>query len=130
MVAKIQSPDFGQAQADARKADADLKLAERNLARRASCSHTARRRKKTWRRPRTITPTPNQKKRARFKDRSLTGRARSTDESFFRSARWRHGRGKTVNPGQEVRSDQMLANYPVHRAVICRQRSVAFVDSN
>jgi cobalt-zinc-cadmium efflux system membrane fusion protein len=32
-LAEVESPDFGQAQADARKAESDLKLAERSLSR-------------------------------------------------------------------------------------------------
>ena len=34
---EVESPDFGQAQADARKAEGDLKLAARSLAREQRC---------------------------------------------------------------------------------------------
>jgi pyruvate/2-oxoglutarate dehydrogenase complex dihydrolipoamide acyltransferase (E2) component len=70
-LAEVESPDFGQAQADARKAESDLKLAERNLTRCVNCSRTARRRKRMSRPPKPANHRPSPNRPARFQNRGL-----------------------------------------------------------
>ena len=114
-LAHLNSPDFGQAQTDARKSDADLQLAERTLARTKDL----------------------------FEHGAVAHKDLDAAESAYASARAEHQRAtsritlygaspdgevdelftlrtplagvvveKNINRGQEVRADQLLANAP------------------
>ena len=114
-LAFMNSPDFGQAQADASKADADLKLSERTLTRsRDLFEHGAAAQKDV-----EAAEDDYENKKAELQ-RSLARLklygveiGASVDGMFPLKAPL-GGRvvEKNINPGQEVRPDQMLANDP------------------
>ena len=111
-LAVIDSPDFGQAQADARDADGALQLAERTLARaRDLFEHGAGpRRTSTTRRPTGLAPRRSSNARRRG-SASMPGRPRrSTRCCQLRSPIAGIVADRAVAPGQEVRPDQMLAS--------------------
>jgi cobalt-zinc-cadmium efflux system membrane fusion protein len=110
-LARIKSPDFGQAQADARKATSDLKAAERTLNRtRELLKHGAAAEKDLESAEAEYTRAVSEKERA-IATLSLYGGSADSgivDGLFALKAPIR---GvvveKSVNPGQEVRSDQV-----------------------
>jgi cobalt-zinc-cadmium efflux system membrane fusion protein len=113
-LATIASPDFGQAQADSRKADRDLALAEKTLSRiRELYEHGAAPQK-------DFQSAEADLDRARFEKERTTARlalygvrAASIDQTCpLRSPLSGTVVEKNINPGQEVRPDQMLANSP------------------
>lgn len=113
-LAKIVSPDFGQAQADLRKATADLQLAERTLNRvRELFEHGAAPKKDVDVAEDTYASAISEKERTTSRLAHYGGGATVVDQLFTLKAPLA---GvvveKNVNPGQEVRSDQMLANAP------------------
>ncbi|MDB6033571.1 MAG: Efflux transporter, family, subunit [Verrucomicrobiales bacterium] len=113
-LATIASPDFGQAQADSRKAESDLALAEKNLNRfRELFEHGAAPQK-------DLQSAEADVDRARFEKERTTARlalygvrAASIDQTCpLKSPLAGMVVEKNINPGQEVRPDQMLANAP------------------
>jgi len=107
-LAKIRSPDFGQAQADGRKAIADLKVAECALYRtRELLEHGAAARKDLEAAEADYTRALSEKDRALATLSVYGGNGDSVDGVFALKAPID---GvivqKSVNPGQEVRSDQ------------------------
>jgi len=111
-LAAIASPDFGQAQADARRTATDFALAERTVSRlRELCEHGAAPEKdlqaveaswsaRAW------------KKSARQTARALRrGRGPGPGLHFEKPDR-RVVVEKNISPGVELRNDQMLANTP------------------
>ncbi len=113
-LAEVESPDFGQAQADARKAEGDLKLAERNLARlRELFAHGAAAQKDVEAAEDAQAQAEAEHSRAVSKIAAYGANADSLDEIFvLRSSLAGTVVDKSVSPGLEVRPDQMLANTP------------------
>ena len=113
-LAEVESPDFGQAQADARKAEGDLKLADRSLARlRELFAHGAAAQKDVEAAEDAQAQAEAENSRAVSKIAAYGGSAESLDEIFvLRSPLTGTVVDKSVSPGQEIRPDQMLANIP------------------
>jgi len=113
-LAEIQSGDFGQAQADARKAASDFRRSGRNLARvRDLFEHGAAPRKDVEVAEADFTDAQAEKDRAESRLAIYGATADSTERGFLLPSPLD---GivveKNVTPGQEVRPDQMLANVP------------------
>jgi cobalt-zinc-cadmium efflux system membrane fusion protein len=111
---RIDSPDFGQAQADLRKATADALLATRTLARTKDLfEHGAVARKdfEAAEDAQAGAESEQQRAAARLK---LYGAAAGEVDGLFALRTPLGGTvvEKNVNPGQEVRPDQQLANAP------------------
>jgi cobalt-zinc-cadmium efflux system membrane fusion protein len=112
-LAAIASPDFGQAQADARRAATDFALAERTVSRlRELSEHGAAAQK-------DLQATEAELERARLeKERTakrlaLYGAAADLDQAYIlKSPIAGVVVEKTINPGAELRNDQMLAGTP------------------
>ena len=113
-LAEVESPDFGQAQADARKAEGDLKLAERSLARlRELFAHGAAAQKDVEAAEDAQAQAEAEHSRAVSKIAAYGANADSLDEIFvLRSPLVGTVVDKSTSAGQEVRPDQMLANMP------------------
>jgi cobalt-zinc-cadmium efflux system membrane fusion protein len=113
-LAEVESPDFGQAQADARKAEGDLKLAERSLAREQELfAHGAAAQKDVEAAEDAQTQAEAEHSRAVSKIAAYGANADSLDEIFvLQTPLAGTVVDKRVNPGQEIRPDQMLANIP------------------
>ena len=113
-LAEVESPDFGQAQADARKAESDLKLAERSLTReRELLAHGAAAQKDVEAAEDAQAQAEAEHSRAVSKIAAYGANADSLDEVFIlRSPLAGTVVDKSVSPGLEVRPDQMLANMP------------------
>ena len=110
----IESPDFGQAQADARRADADFHQAERSLARiRDLYEHGAAPRKDLEAAENDLARARAERERTLARLASFGAGDKVVDEAFtLRSPLDGVVVERNVNPGQEVRPDQMLANAP------------------
>jgi cobalt-zinc-cadmium efflux system membrane fusion protein len=113
-LAVIASPDFGQAQADARRASADFTLAERTLTRVNDLfAHGAAAQK-------DLQSAEADEERARMEKQRATERlalygadTNGVDQAFvFRSPIAGVLVEKNLNPGAELRADLMLANTP------------------
>ena len=113
-LAEVESPDFGQAQADARKAEGDLKLAERSLAREQELfAHGAAAQKDLEAAEDAQVQAAAEHARAVSKIAAYGANADSLDEIFvLQTPLAGTVVDKRVNPGQEIRPDQMLANIP------------------
>ncbi len=113
-LAKIASPDFGQAQADARKAAGDLQLAERALTRvRELQEHGAAPKKDVDSAEADYTRALSEKERAAARLTLYGGDNDTIDQMYvLKSPLAGVIVEKNINPGQEVRPDQMLANAP------------------
>ncbi len=114
ILARISSPDFGQAQADVRKADADLVLAERSFRRlRDLESHGAAARKDVEAAEDGYTAAKAEKERAAARLALYGGSAEELNGLFpLRAPIGGILVERNLNPGQEVRPDQMLGNVP------------------
>ena len=113
-LAEVESPDFGQAQADARKAEGDLKLAERSLAREQELfTHGAAAQKDLEAAEDAQVQAEAERARAVSKIAAYGATVDSPDEIFvLQTPLAGIVVDKRVNPGQEIRPDQMLANIP------------------
>ena len=113
-LALIVSPDFGQAQADASRAAADEKLSARTLARLQDLfAHGAVALKdvEAGEDDYAAKASENQRTQARLKLYGVT--VGNVDGHYpLKSPLSGTVVDKTINPGQEVRPDQMLANAP------------------
>ncbi len=111
VLARIKSPDFGQAQADARKAIADLRNAERALERtRALLKHGAAAEKDLETAETEHIRAVSEQQRALATLSMYGGNAESGGvDGMFELTAPVAGTvvEKTINPGQEVRSDQV-----------------------
>jgi cobalt-zinc-cadmium efflux system membrane fusion protein len=117
-LAEIQSPDFGQAQADARKAQSDFVKNTRNLARQRDLfEHGAAPRKDLESAEADYAMSQAELQRAQTKLAIYGANAAGTGEEFLLPSPLD---GilveRNVTPGQEVRPDQMLANAPQYTA--------------
>jgi cobalt-zinc-cadmium efflux system membrane fusion protein len=113
-LAEIQSPDFAQAQSDARKAASDLRRADQNLTRlRDLFEHGAAPRKDLESSEADYASAQAEKDRAERRLAIYGATAASTNQDFLLPSPLT---GilveRNVTPGQEVRPDQMLANMP------------------
>ena len=113
-LAMIASPDFGQTQADARRAESDFRLAERTLARvRELYEHGAAPKKDLEAAEADFARAQSEKTRT-VRRLSLYGGSLGTIDQVCPLISPLDGVvvEKNINPGQEVRPDQMLANAP------------------
>jgi len=113
-LAHIASPDYGQAQADARRAATDLILSERTLARtRELLNHGAAAEKDLQAAEADMERARLEKQRTAERLALYGSSVDSVDQSYILKAPIP---GivveKNINPGAELRSDQMLANTP------------------
>lgn len=113
-LAKMASPDFGQAQADLRKASGDLQLAERALSRvRDLNNHGAAPTKDVESAEADHTRALSEKDRCQARMTLYGGTDKAIDQMYpLVSPLPGVVVEKNINPGQEVRPDQMLANAP------------------
>ena len=111
-LALIASPDFGQAQADARKAATDFILAERNVSRiRDLFEHGAAAQKELQSAEADVARALSEKQRTEAR-LALYGNTTNSIDQLYMLKTPLDGIvvEKNINPGQEVRSDQMLAS--------------------
>lgn len=113
-LAEIQSADFGQAQADLRKAASDFRRAERNLARsRELFEHGAAARKEVEGAEADYASSQAEQDRAEQRLAIYGALNLSTNSNFLLPSPLDGTLvERNVTPGQEVRPDQMLANLP------------------
>jgi membrane fusion protein, heavy metal efflux system len=112
-LAEISSPDFGQALADARSADANVTAAEKALARsRDLLQHGAAAEKDVEAAEAAYGAAAAEKDRATARLRLYHGSETGTGEQVYvlRAPIAGVVVERNINPGQEVRADQMLAN--------------------
>ncbi|HVN36847.1 MAG TPA: efflux RND transporter periplasmic adaptor subunit [Myxococcota bacterium] len=114
ILARIASSDFGQAEADARKADSELRLAERTLVRvRDLYEHGAAAQKDLETAEDDQVRARSESERARSRLAAYGADARSVDGSFaLRAPIDGIVVERATSRGQEIRNDQMLAGTP------------------
>jgi membrane fusion protein, heavy metal efflux system len=113
-MAEVESADFGMAQADARKAESDLRLARRNLARsRKLSAHGAAAQKDVDAAEAAEAQASSERSRA-VSRLALYGAGTDAMEGVFVLLSPISGTvvEKNLSPGQEIRPDMMLANAP------------------
>ncbi|MFO0252596.1 MAG: efflux RND transporter periplasmic adaptor subunit [Betaproteobacteria bacterium] len=113
-LAVIASPDFGQAQAEARRAESDHSLAEKNLARMRELEQhgvAARKDLQAAESEAARSRAEYDRARARLK---LYGNGRNEVDQTYTLTSPIAGTvvERNINPGQELRPDQMVANSP------------------
>ncbi len=110
-LAMVASPDFGQAQADARKATGDFTLSERTLSRvRDLLEHGAAPQKDLDAALADFSRAQTELQRATSRLATLGGNTNGVDQVYeLRSPLDGVVVERNLNPGQEVRPDQMLA---------------------
>lgn len=114
-LARLDSPDFGQAQADAHKAEADSVLTERALARtRELFEHGAAPRKDLDAAEDAYAGAQSEQQRAAARLALLGARQAGTIDNLYTLHTPLAGVvvEKNINAGQELRPDLMLANAP------------------
>jgi len=113
-LAEVESPDFAQAQAEARTAESDLRFAESNLARlRDLFEHGAAARKDVEAGEAEEARALSQRAQSRARLDAYEAGADSVSGLFLlRSPMAGTVVERTLTPGQEIRPDQMLANAP------------------
>jgi cobalt-zinc-cadmium efflux system membrane fusion protein len=113
-LAELQSADFGQAQADARKAESDLLRTERNLSRLQDLfEHGAAPRKDLENAEADFASARAEKERAENRLAIYGATSTGTNRVFLLPSPLDGVLvERNVTPGQEVRPDQMLANVP------------------
>jgi cobalt-zinc-cadmium efflux system membrane fusion protein len=113
-LADIDSPDFGQAQADARTAEGNLRAAEKAFARaKELLAHGAAAQKDVENAEAAYVTAEAARDSSRAKLALYGGAATGTNEIYvLRSPIAGTLVERNITPGQEVRADQMLANAP------------------
>ena len=113
-LAMITSPDYGQAQADARRAASDVRQADRTLARlKELFEHGAAPRKDMDAAESDLARAQSERERAEARLAPYGGSGGAIDQAIaLKSPLGGVIVEKSLNPGQEVRPDQMLANAP------------------
>jgi cobalt-zinc-cadmium efflux system membrane fusion protein len=113
-LAEMQSAEFGQAQAEARKSESDFRRAERNLTRSQELfEHGAAPRKDLEGAEADFASTQAEKDRAEGRLAIYGVLASSTNRDFLLPSPLQGVLvERNVTPGQEIRPDQMLANVP------------------
>lgn len=114
VLAVLASPEFGQAQAEARRAEADLALAEKNMQRQKELeSHGVAPRKDLQAAEAEFARGQAELERARARLKLYGASGGSVDQTYSLASPIA---GviveKNINPGQEVRPDQMASNAP------------------
>jgi membrane fusion protein, heavy metal efflux system len=114
VLAVLASPEFGQAQAEARRGDADLALAEKNLERQKELENygvAPRKDLQTAQAEYARARAESERARARLK---LYGSSGNTVDQTFAISSPIAGVvvERNLNPGQEMRPDQMTSNAP------------------
>jgi cobalt-zinc-cadmium efflux system membrane fusion protein len=112
-LAEIQSPDFDQARADARTAEANLTVADKGYARSQDLyAHGAIAQKDLEAAEATYQAALAERDRAASRLALYGGTAQGAGEQLYQLRSPLPGTvvEKNINPGQEVRADQMLAN--------------------
>lgn len=129
-LAVLASPDFGQAQADARRAQADFALADKNLARlRELHANGVAARKDLQSTEAEYARAESELQRALAKIR-LQGGGEGVDQSFsLRSPIAGMVVERNINPGQELRQDLQLANSPAMFVVTDPMRLWVLLDA-
>ena len=114
VLAVLASPEFGQTQADARRAASDFTLAEKNLARvRDLHANGVAPRKDMQTAEADYARAEAELQRARGKIGLYGGNEAAVDQSFaLKSPIGGTVAERNINPGQELRSDLVLANAP------------------
>jgi len=113
-LAVIASPDFGQAQADARRAESDFALSEKNLARLKELEQNGVAPRKDLQaaeadEARARAELARTRERLRLYGSASTG----VDQTYTLTSPITGAIvEKNINPGQELRPDQMLSNAP------------------
>src|SRR6266568_3832235 len=109
----IASPDFGQAQADARRAATDFALAERTFSRLRELSEHGAAAQKDLQAAEAELERARLEKERTAKRLALYGAAADLDQAYIlKSPIAGVVVEKNINPGAELRNDQMLANTP------------------
>ena len=113
-LAQIASPDYGQAQADARRATSDFVLAEHNLNRlRELFDHGAAAQKDVQAAEADFSRAQSEKLRTAARLSFYGGSTDAIDQVYeLKSPLDGFVVERNINPGQELRADQMLANAP------------------
>lgn len=113
-LAVISSPDYGQAQSDARRAESDYALAEKNLSRLTELEqHGVAPMKDLQSAQADHTRAQAELARTRERLKLYGGRGDGVDQVYtLTSPVAGTVVEKNINPGQELRPDQMLANAP------------------
>lgn len=113
-LAVVASPEFGQAQAEARRAETDVALSEKNLQRQKELeAYGVAAKKELQTAEAEYARSRAELERARGRVRLYGGNAGSVDQSFpIASPLAGVVVERNINPGQEVRSDQMTSNAP------------------
>ena len=113
-LAELASPEFGQSQADARRAASDFALAEKNLARlRELHANGVTPRKDLHAAEADHARAEAELQRAQKKIALYGGNEAAVDQSFIlKSPIAGSVVERSINPGQELRSDLVLANAP------------------
>jgi cobalt-zinc-cadmium efflux system membrane fusion protein len=131
-LAVVGSPEFGQAQAEVRRAETDLKLAEANLQRQKELeSYGVAPRKDLQAAEAEHARNRTELERARGRVKLYGGNAGAMDQSFSISSPIE---GvvveKNINPGQEVRPDQNTSGTPALFVVTDPTRLWAMLDTS
>src|SRR6266581_4654434 len=109
----IASPDFGQAQMDARRAATDFTLAERTASRLRELSEHGAAAQKDLQSAEADLERSRLEKERTAKRLALYGAAADLDQAYIlKSPIAGVVVEKNINPGAELRNDQMLANTP------------------
>jgi cobalt-zinc-cadmium efflux system membrane fusion protein len=113
-LAVLGSPEFGQAQAEARRADTDVQLAEKNLQRQKELENAGvAPRKDLQTAEAEFERAKSELERARGRVRLYGSSAKGVDQSFaITSPVAGVVVERNINPGMEVRPDQMTSNAP------------------
>jgi len=130
-LAMLASPDFGQAQADARRARADFALAEKNLARlRELNAHGVAARKDVQGAEADYTRAESELQRAIERVKLQGGSSEAVDQMLaLRSPIAGVVVERNINPGQELRQDLQLANSPAMFVVTDPTRLWVLLDA-
>jgi membrane fusion protein, heavy metal efflux system len=131
-LAVLASPEFGQAQADASRAASDFALAEKNLARmRELHANGVTARKDLNVAEADFARAAAELQRARGKIRMYSGASEAVDQSFaLKSPVAGTVVERNINPGQELRSDLVLANAPAMFVVTDPSRLWVYLEAS
>lgn len=130
-LAQLASPDFGQAQADARKAASDFALTEKNLARvRELAAGGVAPQRELQAAESEHARAQAELTRASARVRLYGSAAQSADQTFaLKSPIAGTVVERSINPGQELRSDLMLGNGPPMFVITNPSRLWVFLDA-
>ena len=131
-LAMLASPEFGQTQADARRAASDFALAEKNLARlRELHANGVAPRKDMQTAEADHARAESELQRAQKKISLYGGNETAVDQSFtLKSPIGGTVVERNINPGQELRSDLVLANAPAMFVITDPARLWVQLDAN